>query len=326
MTPDRFFTLMLALRTRPHTTVPALAEEIGVSPRTVARDLQWLADAGFPVLTRRGRYGGVSLLPGSALDITRLTPDEREPLTVTGLDADQRRRLGVADSSDRAVRKLTGARATDDLLPLADVVISDNRPWFGREPEGVAPAEIITDLRRGVRLKITYQRAGEHARTRTVDPYGLLAKAGRWYLVADEQGRPRLFNLAHLTGWRSLRSRRRLRPGRTLATVAEELTSAWESDRLGTIDFLLANHQVARATRILGARLRLGAADGLGRVRASLHYRDLEDVRQLLAFGAAVTVLNPPEARRRLIELAREIISHYGEAHSQVFTDVHEGQ
>jgi predicted DNA-binding transcriptional regulator YafY len=311
VTPDRFFSLLLALQTRPETTVAALAEETGASPRTTIRDLHWLRDAGFPVLMRRGRYGGVSMLPGGSLDTARLTPGEREHLALTGLDAEQRRRLGVEEVSDRALRKVAGARPADRLLPVGDLVVSDNRPWFGREPEGVAPAALIGDLRRGVRVRLVYRRAGEADRRRTVDPYGLLAKGGRWYLVADEDGEPRLLNLRRIARWEPLDVPRRLRPGVELAAVAAELTSGWETSGGLEIRLLVRDYQVERAERLLGSRLSLGESGNDGWTAGVLRCRELEDVRQLLAFADSVTVLDPPEARERIKELAAQILRHY---------------
>ncbi|GAA2264935.1 WYL domain-containing protein [Glycomyces scopariae] len=311
MTPDRFFSLMLALRTRPETTVAALAAEAGVSDRTVMRDLRWLQDAGFPVLVRRGRYGGVSMLPGGGLDTGRLTPPEREHLALTGLDGDQRRRLGVEQVSGRALRKVTGARPPDDLLPVGDLVVSDNRPWFGPEPEGVSPAALIGDLRRGVRLKIRYERSGEDARWRTVDPYGLLAKGGRWYLVADEEGRPRLFNLLKIARWEPLRTARRLRPGAGLAAVAGELTAGWESGGDLEVRLRIMEYQVERSRRIFGSRLSIGGAQADGWREAVLRCRVLDEIRQVLAFVDTAEVTGPPEAVARMKELARMVFDHY---------------
>lgn len=311
MTPDRFFDLLLALRSRPDTTVARLAEATGVSARTAIRDLYWLRDAGFPIVMRRGRHGGVSMLPGGALDTSRLTPAEREHLTLTGLDDDQRRRLGVEEVSDRALRKVAGARPADELLPVGDLVVSDNRPWFGREPEGVSPAALIGDLRRGVRLRLDYRRTGEEERRRTVDPYGLLAKGGRWYLVADELGEPRLLSLRRIARWEPLRVPRRLRPGARLADVAAELTSGWESKGGLEIRLRIKRYQIERAERLLGSRLALGREDEPGWTSATLRCRELEDVRQLLAFADSVTVVDPPEARTRIRELAGQILDHY---------------
>ncbi|GAA1679800.1 YafY family protein [Glycomyces endophyticus] len=311
MTPDRFFSLLLALQTRPETTVAALAAETGVSDRTVMRDLRWLQDAGFPVLMRRGRYGGVSMLPGGGLDTARLTPGEREHLALTGLDGDQRRRLGVAEVSGRALRKVSGSGPPDDLIAVGDLVVSDNRPWFGPEPAGTSPAALVGDLRRGVRLRVRYEREGEAARWRTVDPYGLLAKGGRWYLVADEEGEPALLNLQRIARWEPLRAARRLRPGARLAAVAAELTSGWESAGDLEVRLRFQEYQVGRARRLLGSRLTIGEAEEDGWRPAVLRCRVLEDVRQLLAFGDTATVLGPPEAVARVRELARQILDHY---------------
>ncbi|MEV3938456.1 WYL domain-containing protein [Glycomyces sp. NPDC049804] len=311
MTPDRCFSLLLALRSRPDTTVAALAEDTGVSERTVMRDLRWLQDAGFPVLARRGRYGGVSMLPGGALDTSRLTPPEREHLALTGLDDDQRRRLGVEAISDRARRKVAGARPGDGLLAVGDLVVSDNRPWFGRDPGGVTPAALIGDLRRGVRLKVRYERADRPPQWRTVDPYGLLAKGGRWYLVADEAGTPRLLNLLKIDRWEPLRTARRLRPGVRLAEAAAALTSGWESAGDLEVHLRVQAYQVERAQRILGSRLELGEPGPDGTTPGVLRCRVLEDVRQLLAFADSATITGPPEARDHLKALARRIIDHY---------------
>ena len=302
---------MLALQSRPETTTAVLAAETGVSTRTVIRDLHWLQEAGFPVLLRRGRHGGVFMLPGGAFDLSRLTPDEREHLALSGLDADQRQRLGVGEVSTRALRKATSAPAADGLLPVGDLVVSDNRPWFGREPEGVSPAALIGDLRRGVRVRFVYRRQGEADRRRTVDPYGLLAKGGRWYLVADERGEPRLWNLARITRWEPLRTARRLRSGARLADIAAELTSGWESAGEVRVRLLVRHRQIERAERMLGSRLSIGEDDGAGWISATLRCRELEDVRQLLAFADSVTVLDPPEARERIKELASQILRHY---------------
>ncbi|WP_199037412.1 helix-turn-helix transcriptional regulator [Glycomyces salinus] len=314
MTPDRFFSLLVALRSRPATTVASLAAETGVSDRTVIRDLHWLRDAGFPVVMRRGRYGGVTLLPGGALDTSRLTPAEREHLALTGLDDAQRERLGVEETSSRAMRKVAASRSQDGLAALGDLVVSDNRPWYGREPEGTAPAELVGDLRRGVRLKLWYRRSDGTAGPRIVDPYGLLAKGGRWYLVADQDGRPRLFNLQRLSRWEPLRAAKRLRDGASLAGVAAELTAGWEQGGDKEMRLLIEvweAERIDRVERMLGSRLEIDGEDERGRVLGRFRYRHLEDVRLLLPFGNTVTVLDPPEARRRLAELASEIFDHY---------------
>src|ERR1700730_11847947 len=96
-----FFSLELPQQSRQTTTTADLAAQVGVSVRTVLRDLQWLQEAGFPLLIRRGRWGGVPLLPGGMLDTSRLTSSERDHLALYGLDDMQREQLGAAADTRR---------------------------------------------------------------------------------------------------------------------------------------------------------------------------------------------------------------------------------
>jgi len=312
MTPDRFFTLLLALHERQSTTTAELARRTGISVRTAVRDLQWLQEAGFPIHVQRGRAGGVTLLPGGALDISRLTPDERDHLGLTGLDDQQRDRLGATTDSARAHRKVARGSTTSGLLPLSTVVTTDNQPWFRTEPAGTSPAELTGELRRGVRMRLNYRRSSESEPSwRTVDPYGLLAKAGRWYLVADENGSPRLFSLERITKWTSLRSPRRLRTGTTLRSIADQLTSTWETAGKIAVEAELRRKQRERAQRLLGTQLTVHGDATAEWIRITVTCRELEDVRALLPFADDLTVLGPPEARTRIRDLATAIYRQY---------------
>src|SRR6185312_16974830 len=171
---------------------------LGVSLRTVTRDLNWLRDAGLPVTAQRGRLGGVTMLPSSGLDLTRLTPREREHLSLAGLDEKQRAELDTSGESRRALSKIgaTLSRRVDELLPLPDVVQVDSRPWLQARTSGTTPASLIGPVRRGRRLRIQYASSREScSRDLVVDPYGVFAKAGIWYLVADCARVPRMYRL-----------------------------------------------------------------------------------------------------------------------------------
>ncbi|MFC7469719.1 WYL domain-containing protein [Actinomadura keratinilytica] len=109
------------------------------------------------------------------------------------------------------------------------MVTTDSRPWFWSGTQGLEPSALVGDVRRGVRLRIRYRRAAEAAPAwQLVDPYGLLAKAGRWYLVADRSGTPPLLpgtphRLAphHLTPPPA--------PRNLLSDAVAELTTGWET-------------------------------------------------------------------------------------------------
>ncbi|MFD7729697.1 helix-turn-helix transcriptional regulator [Kitasatospora phosalacinea] len=315
MTPDRFFDLMLLLESRRGATTQELASALGVSLRTVNRDLNWLRDAGLPVTAHRGRSGGVAMVPGSGLDLARLTPDERDHLLLTGLDDRQRAELDASAGSRRARSKVAAAqpRRIRELLPLTEVVHVDSRPWRQAQASGTAPASLIGPVRRGSRLRIGYDSARSPSPPDlVVDPYGLFAKAGAWYLVADRARVPRLYRLDRITTWSEVDRPRRLRTGQTLATVTAALVDQWEHDHAVEVSATVDRHQIGRAQRVLGRRLVLGDHDDAsGGHRVTIRFLHLEDVRALLPFGSAVTVHGPAEARDRLRDLATDLARHY---------------
>ncbi|MEU6351528.1 WYL domain-containing protein [Streptomyces sp. NPDC047072] len=315
MTPDRFFALMVLLESRDAVTTQELAAALGVSLRTVTRDLNWLRDAGLPVTAQRGRLGGVTMPPGSGLDLARLTPGERDHLSLTGLDERQRAELDASVESRRALAKVAAARPrrVHELLPLTDVVHVDSRPWRQARASGTTPAALIGAVRRGRQLRIAYDSPREPGpRDQVVDPYGLFAKAGVWYLVADRARVPRMYRLDRITTWQEVDRPRRIRENETLATVAAALVDRWEHDHVTEVSATIDRTQIERAQRIFGLRLVLDDPDesGTGH-KVTIRFLHLEDVRALLPFGSAVTVHGPAEARDRLRALATELAHHY---------------
>ncbi|MDV6248261.1 helix-turn-helix transcriptional regulator, partial [Rhodococcus opacus] len=74
--PQRLLSMLVVLRARSRVTAAELAEEFGVSERTVLRDVETLAAADLPVVAERGRYGGIVMLPGRQTDLNRLNASE----------------------------------------------------------------------------------------------------------------------------------------------------------------------------------------------------------------------------------------------------------
>ncbi|MER5374998.1 WYL domain-containing protein [Streptomyces sp. NPDC002553] len=315
MTPDRFFALMLLLRSRDAVTTQELASALGVSLRTVTRDLNWLRDAGLPVTAHRGRLGGVTMLPGSGLDLMRLTPGERDHLSLTGLDEKQRAELDASVESRRALSKIAAAqpRRVHGLLPLTDVVHVDSRPWHEALASDTTPASLIGAVRRGRRLRIEYDSPRESCpRDLVVDPYGLFAKAGIWYLVADCARVPRMYRLERITAWKEVDQPRRIRESQTLATVAAALIDQWEHDHALEVSATVDRTQIERAHRIFGRRLvRDDREESAAGHKVTIRFLHLEDVRALLPFGSAITVHGPAEARAHLRDLATRLADHY---------------
>jgi predicted DNA-binding transcriptional regulator YafY len=162
-----------------------------------------------------------------------------------------------------------------------------------------------------------------------VDPYGLLLRADRWYLIADSESRPRMYALTRLEHWELLAETRRLRAGATLAGTAAELGRSLESRHEITVTALLDADRVDIARRIPGSRLRSAApcpaapgsttvpdttvpdttatgSEG-GRATVTIAFEHLNGVRQLLQFSDRIKVTSPPEARQLICRLAEQL-------------------
>jgi predicted DNA-binding transcriptional regulator YafY len=315
--PQRLLAILVALRANHQMTAAELAEQLEVSRRTILRDVQALADAEVPVLAERGRYGGVVLLPGAEVDVGRLTGDEAEVLELVGVDPARAEQLGIEAAARTAAQKLATrrpwpVRGTAGPLPLHDVVAIDHGGWFA--PEGSTDvAGLIRDVRRGKRLRIAYRSSGEPGpRERDVDPYGLFSRGGRWYLIADVEGEPRMFACARLGSWEVLDEDRTVRADVTLEGIAAQLVADLEGRHEIRVTALLDAKAEDMARRILGSRLlSVEPAGSPASVRITVGYDQLAAVRQLLQFAEKIEVTDPPEARALIADLAGGLASRH---------------
>lgn len=314
--PQRLFDLLSVLRARGRATVSDLADDLGVSERTIHRDLATLGEVGVPVVTEPGRHGGVSLLPGGRFTVSGLSGREKDLLHAVGLDVERARQLGQEAVAAAAVGKLasspSGSNAYPAALALSQVVIVDNRPWFSATPREIDVAALADAVRTGNRLRVSYRRNGEAVpEDRIVDPYGLLGRGGRWYLILDRDRRPRQYAVERLSDWEVLDEPRRLRPGVTLETVVDTLAQALEKPRTTvTVTAELDPGTVDMARRIIGSRL-VSVEEGESVSTLTVAYEHIGGVRQLLQFGDHIQVTAPEEARELMAQLAAEILERH---------------
>ena len=313
MKATRLLALLLLLQTHQRVSTSELAERLEVSRRTVLRDVEALSAAGVPVYAERGRHGGIVLLPGARLNASHLEPPEMEALSIAGLDRAQLAQLGLDGSRDMADRKIAARRAARGTGPtLADLVVVDNAGWLAPQRDTASVADLALDLLNRPRLRVRYRSSGDdRASSLVVDPYGLAAKSGRWYLVADDEQRPRLFSLERLDSYETLSEPARLRSGHDLRSVWTGLVRRTETPGRVAVRARLREDRLDLAGRILGSRLEDVEPPEDGWCAVRIVYPDIESVRQLLQFGDHIEVLAPADARRRIAELASDLVRRH---------------
>ncbi|CDR05201.1 helix-turn-helix transcriptional regulator [Streptomyces iranensis] len=316
MKASRLLHLLLLLQTRQRLTTTELAARLEVSRRTVLRDVEALSTAGVPVYAERGRNGGIVLLPSARLNASHLEPPELEALSVAGLDSALRERMGLTAVWESAERKIAARQAAAPESPsplrLADLVLVDSTAWFAAPEAAVEVSALASTLRHRRRLRILYRRSAEsQASTRVVDPYGIVAKSGRWYLVADDQGDSRLLALERLSAFEQLDAPAVLQPGESLRTIWAVLKKRTEGQDRVSVTIRLPEKGLDLARRILGTRIHHVSDAGKGSCVVVVRYPDIESVRQLLQFGDHIEVLNPETARARISQLARDLANRH---------------
>jgi predicted DNA-binding transcriptional regulator YafY len=321
MRSDRLLSILLLLQAHDQLPAAELAERLEVSVRTIMRDVEALSSAGVPVYTVRGPLGGIALLPGYRTDVTGLTADESRALFVL-LSGSAHADLGLGPALGSALRKimaaLPAAHRPDADLTSRRILIDPVR-WRGAPgPEGSAPD--LTAFQQAVfadrRLRLRYRRGRDNqVRTYTLDPYGLVNKAGVWYLVTDSEGEPRLFRADRVRSATVLAEPVRRRAGVELADVWEVLRRR--------IDDVPAPLCVTARVRdeVLPLFLRFHAADLAsgsgpeadlpGWTRVELRFRSHLAAQPLLSFGPDVEVLAPEDLRQILAEKARATADLY---------------
>ncbi|QHC25929.1 helix-turn-helix transcriptional regulator [Streptomyces sp. GS7] len=319
MKSDRLLSILLLLQTRGRVPASELATRLEVSTRTVYRDVESLSAAGVPVYAERGRHGGIALLPGFRTDVTGMTTDEARALFILAAQG-AHTALGLDGALGSALRKVMAALPAPHR-PAAELagrrILVDPDRWMSGPRPAVDLDELHTAVFTDQRLRIRYRHGGQTAlRTYTVDPYGLVAKAGTWYLVADRRGRPRLFRADRVASAALTDAPVRRRPGVELTDVWQVLRREVEERPADVrITARIRPDRLDLAVRILGGALtgppRTDDPEGDGWAVIELAYPVLPAVRQLLQFGDTLEVLHPPEARRVLARAAADLTALY---------------
>jgi len=162
-----------------------LADRLGVTPRTVRRDVDKLRSLGYPVHATTGTAGGYRLGAGAALPPLLLDDEEAVAVAIGLRSAAQGSVEGIAEASVRALAKIdqvlpSRLRRRVEALRAATVTVDSRAAKVSAD----ALALLAAACRDRERVRFEYTaRAGEGS-AREVEPYRLVHTGRRWYLVA----------------------------------------------------------------------------------------------------------------------------------------------
>ncbi|WP_031077906.1 helix-turn-helix transcriptional regulator [Streptomyces sp. NRRL WC-3742] len=308
MRASRLVSLLLLLQNRGRMTARQLAEELEVSVRTVYRDVEALAAAGIPLYGEAGHAGGYRLVDGYRTRLTGLTADEAQAAFLAALPgaADQ---LGLGEALATAQLKLRAAlppQLREHAGRIQERFLLDAPGWYGDADATPHLAAVATAVwtRRALVLRYRRWRAPEEIERR-VEPYGLVLKAGRWYLVAAGPSGNRTYRVDQIGEVRLLEEEFDL-------PDAFDLAAYWTGY---LADFQARLHTGEALVRLgpEGAR-RLGVTptgtDGWTTARVPIESIDHAH-GEFLRLGAEAEVLEPAELRERIAATVRTLAARY---------------
>ncbi|MDO8392115.1 MAG: WYL domain-containing protein [Actinomycetota bacterium] len=315
MRADRLVAVLLLLQQRQQVTAAEVAAELEISPRTARRDLEALGLAGLPVYSLPGRNGGWRLAGGGRTDLSGLKAAEAQALfAVAGPSA------AATPELKAALRKLV--RALPEQFRTAaeragEAVVIDQRAWGQRGTSRRDP-DLLDRVRDAVvhasQLQMAYTARTGDVTERLVEPLGLAAKAGTWYLIADTEAGLRTFRVDRIDAIVQTGREARRPSGFDLAQAWALIADRVEELRTPAVAHTLVHPDTLRfLTFRLGERVRIGAALPDGRVEVEIrghHVRELAG--ELAGFGATIEVLEPAELRSELARIGRDLADLYG--------------
>ncbi|MGD0706005.1 MAG: YafY family protein [Trebonia sp.] len=321
MRASRLVSILLLLQTRGQLSAPQLAAELEVSVRTIYRDVESLGEAGVPIYGDAGPAGGYRLLGGYRTRLTGLTADEAEALQFIGMPG-AAAELGLGTVLAAAQLKLHAAlpeRLRERSARIQERFFLDAPGWY-HDGDSSPHLDAIADaVWRQQRIEVRYRRwAAPTDVTRTLEPHGIVLKAGKWYVVARCEGALRTYRISQVLNLTPLNER--------FERLAEfDLPRYWAAHiarfraglRQGEATIRLSPDGRERARDLLSPEVTAAIdatarADEGGWVTAVVPIESLQHAQSsFLGLGAGAEILEPASLRALMAETAAALARLY---------------
>ena len=308
--------IVLLLQQRKKISAENLAEQLGVSIRTIYRDLVVLSANGFPIYAEHGPGGGICIFDDYQGGVKTLTMEEVEALQMMKIP-DPLTSLETGKTMQRALLKMF-ASLPNQTTSSPNLFIDWS--WWGhsKSKDGSNLELIYNAVCSRQKLNVIFPLWNRMEFEQEIDPYGVVAKAGEWYLVYMNAGRCRMRRISE---FRSIKL-----TGQTFQRQDDfDLESTWKKMCIVEEESNFSFSVVIRISPELtpyitepswGIHYQIielkPQIDSLGWRRCTLAYENLTSARShLLGWGNAVEVIEPDALRVTMQDFAEQINKVY---------------
>ena len=324
MRADRLLAMLMILQTRGRSTAQALAAELEVSERTIYRDIIALSSAGVPVYAERGPGGGIRLVERYRSDLTGLTKAEVQALFMLSIPP-AINDLGLNQELKAALLKLSAALpSTLRGAPqhIRQRIYIDPTPRHINRPE--TPLPHLPTVQQAVWeqrvIDIQYRSILGHVGPleALIHPYGLVSKAGFWYLVGKRRDHLAVVRVDAILE-ATLKAESCTRPDDFDLPLFWAQWCEQEAANRSRFPVLarLSPRLIPRLAYLFGdedltRRAQAAEPDSRGWITLELPFEYHEQARErLLPLGGAVEVLEPLALRYSIQDYAQQILAVY---------------
>lgn len=320
MRADRLLSILLLLQANGQMSARELSEELEVSERTIYRDINALSIAGVPVYGKSGPEGGYALIDSYRTHLTGLSEGEVRALFMLSIHAPLTD-LGMSQDLRKALLKLSAA--------LPDAHRSDEErvrqrfhldsTWWRQAEERIPHLQTIHQaVWQDQKLHVVYSPPFAIEIERLVAPYGLVAKAGVWYLVCARNDAIHVHRVSDLLDVRMSDETFERPVNFNLTAFWKEWCAEYEkylSDFTATVR--VAPSFIPELPRYFGDTIhtkiaKSGLPDNEGWIRLELSFESFETARdRILSFGSGVEVMQPHSLHRSVLDYAEQIVALY---------------
>jgi predicted DNA-binding transcriptional regulator YafY len=292
-----------------------LAAELGVSRRTLFRDLKLIQDAGVPCYHESGV--GYRMAQGFYLPPINLTVPETLGLLLLGKSASAQPRRPLVGPALSAITKLVSTLPGPIRAACTDLMADVSVSAAGQLADGDAEARVFTTLQRcideGRYCQLTYQSPVEaEPLVCRLAPYALHFATRAWYVFGrtDVHGEVRVFKLARIRGLSPL-NRRFDRPHRF--RVEDKLGQAWQLIPEGKVHDIELEFTAKVATNVCEVKWHPTQKHRLlpdGRCRMSFQVDGLGEIAWwVCGYADQVRVVRPKALRDRVTHMLRSALA-----------------
>lgn len=321
MRADRLLTLLLLLQAGGKSRAGDLAAQLGVSVRTVYRDIDALSRAGVPVWAEGGPGGGCQLLEGYRNPLVGVSADEAIALLAASASAALANSAFGQDLAAARLKLLAALPMSSrgDVVAEAAKFHVDAPAWF-RAPQPVPHLGLLIQaVRADRRVQLTYAPGGGPRTTNIAEPLGMVSKAGVWYLVGQVNGRRLVYRADRIL-------EAELRNEQFRRSSDFDLVRFWDE---WSRDFEASRPKITVTVRIhpalwvilpelfgVAVRSRMEAAalpDEKGWRHIELTFESPAAARtRILGLGPQALVLEPTDIRDAVVAAATQLVELYG--------------